>query len=386
MKITIPAGQTFQGLADAAAKVNIIIVGKTASTMDGAILYQGQLGAAAATLVTAVMNNPAYITDITVTNTDSSVRTFTLGLGGTTGSNQYVPPMSLDALGWATYGSTGWTFYGAGGVKQTTSGGGSGGAPSGAAGGELAGTYPNPTIASTHSGSTHLALATNAVLLGTAAAAGAAGTTLRSNDTIAAFDATAPGKATPGAASVVGVVNFAARRDHAHQESGGVASIVAASAGINTTETQIVGFTIPANLLTAGSTFRLTAQGICTSTVANAATFRCRIGTSSLSGNIACAIAPVGTTTATSAPFMVDMLVTVRTTGAGGTVIGNGVVLANSASGALQAFTGFQTLAATTATVAVDTTANKIIELTFVSAATTTTLTFHNAAIDFLKM
>jgi hypothetical protein len=57
-------------------------------------------------------------------------------------------------------------------------------------------------------------LATNALVLGSAAAAGAATTTLRSNDTIAAFDATVPALDT--SAGAVGTAAFAARRDHQH--------------------------------------------------------------------------------------------------------------------------------------------------------------------------
>lgn len=58
--------------------------------------------------------------------------------------------------------------------------------------------------------------ATNAVVLGTAAAAGAATTPMRSNDTIAAFDATAPVTQAFGDAAAVGAIAFAARRDHKH--------------------------------------------------------------------------------------------------------------------------------------------------------------------------
>jgi trimeric autotransporter adhesin len=60
------------------------------------------------------------------------------------------------------------------------------------------------------------AFATNAIVLGTAAAAGVATTHLRSDDTIAAFDATAPVTQAFGDAAAVGVINFAARRDHKH--------------------------------------------------------------------------------------------------------------------------------------------------------------------------
>ena len=58
--------------------------------------------------------------------------------------------------------------------------------------------------------------ATNALLLGPAAAAGAATTPLRSNDTIAAFDATVPVTQAFADVAATGSVAFAARRDHKH--------------------------------------------------------------------------------------------------------------------------------------------------------------------------
>jgi hypothetical protein len=60
------------------------------------------------------------------------------------------------------------------------------------------------------------AFATNAVLLGSAAAAGAASTVIRSNDTIAAFDVTVPSTQAFSDAAAVGTAAFAARRDHVH--------------------------------------------------------------------------------------------------------------------------------------------------------------------------
>jgi hypothetical protein len=58
--------------------------------------------------------------------------------------------------------------------------------------------------------------ATPAVALGTAGAAGAAGTVIRSDSTIAAFDATAPTTQAVGDSAATGSVAFAARRDHKH--------------------------------------------------------------------------------------------------------------------------------------------------------------------------
>lgn len=70
-------------------------------------------------------------------------------------------------------------------------------------------------------------LATPAIALGTAAAAGSTLTPIRSDSTIAAFDATAPTVIEPDDAAAAGIINFAARRDHGH-------GIVAAVAGAST--------------------------------------------------------------------------------------------------------------------------------------------------------
>ena len=61
-----------------------------------------------------------------------------------------------------------------------------------------------------------LTLATNTIALGTAAAAGVALTTFRSDDTILAFDATSPTASAEGDAGAVGTAVVAARRDHQH--------------------------------------------------------------------------------------------------------------------------------------------------------------------------
>ncbi len=58
--------------------------------------------------------------------------------------------------------------------------------------------------------------ATPAIVLGSSAAAGSAGTVIRSDGTIAAFDATTPASQAFGDAGTVGSAAFAARRDHKH--------------------------------------------------------------------------------------------------------------------------------------------------------------------------
>ncbi len=61
-----------------------------------------------------------------------------------------------------------------------------------------------------------VSFATPAIALGSSAAAGSAGTAIRSDSTIAAFDATAPTTQAFGDAAAVGTAAFAARRDHKH--------------------------------------------------------------------------------------------------------------------------------------------------------------------------
>lgn len=65
-------------------------------------------------------------------------------------------------------------------------------------------------------GSGGASFATPAIVLGTAAAAGAATTTIRSDATIVAFDATAPTTQAFGDAAAAGSAAVAARRDHKH--------------------------------------------------------------------------------------------------------------------------------------------------------------------------
>lgn len=61
---------------------------------------------------------------------------------------------------------------------------------------------------------------TPAIVLGTAAAAGAASTAVRTDATIVAFDATTPAALTLGGSGAVGAAAVAARRDHGHAVTG----------------------------------------------------------------------------------------------------------------------------------------------------------------------
>lgn len=65
-----------------------------------------------------------------------------------------------------------------------------------------------------------ISYATPAIVLGTAAAAGAASTVIRSDATIVAFDATTPAASPLGGAGSTGAAAVAARRDHVHAVTG----------------------------------------------------------------------------------------------------------------------------------------------------------------------
>lgn len=174
-------------------------------------------------------------------------------------------------------------------------------------------------------------------------------------------------KTTPGAIGVAGT---------SIQSPGGIASRTTATGAIANTETQVLGATIPANFCQAGTTFRITAAGhFVNGGSAVGATFRIRFGTTTLTGNVVTSVAPVANNTG---GFRFEAIVTVRTTGAGGSVIGDCIAIGDATA---TVFVSSPAVSDTTATVALDTTASKILELTFISGAVGNTGTFHLAAI-----
>jgi hypothetical protein len=165
-------------------------------------------------------------------------------------------------------------------------------------------------------------------------------------------------------------------------------SRTADTGAINTTETIIAGglnnCRIKANSLKVGSVIRCTMQGICTSTVANASTWRARLGTAGTTsdGTIASAANSVAATSGSGIPFVAEMLLTVRTIGASATLSGY-LRLINTGTTGISAVES-QTVPVTAT--AFDSTVDNWLEFTYVSAATTTTSTFHNAVIEHVKM
>lgn len=155
-----------------------------------------------------------------------------------------------------------------------------------------------------------------------------------------------------------------------------------AAAAIANTETVVTSYSMPANFMAAGTCFHISAYGRLTSgATPGSSIFRCRIGTTTLTGNIPATLTIANAALVTAAPFVLAMLVTVRTAGAGGTVIGN--VSVNG--GIVGAFTAVADISAISATVAVDTTATKLVELTYISGNAGTTATFENAVIRIIQ-
>jgi hypothetical protein len=163
------------------------------------------------------------------------------------------------------------------------------------------------------------------------------------------------------------------------EPSRGFASIVAAVA-ITTTETQVVGITIPAGTLQVGSTYRATAFGVASNTSGSnqVLTLRCRVGPTTLTGPATGVRSPSIVTAAAGQGLSYEFLFTVRTTGASGTAIANGT----SSSAASVPLNAVISVSNHTTTVALDTTVANILEMTAVTAHANASVTFHQALIE----
>lgn len=168
---------------------------------------------------------------------------------------------------------------------------------------------------------------------------------------------------------------------------------VAATAGINTTETILAGglnvAPLPANCLTAGTVIKFKTWGTCTPTVANATTFRLRIGTAGTTadGAVWTGVTPVSAVTGTAIPFEIEGSMTIRTTGAAATVHGTMRIHNQSLTSNATASTGImvfsnQVVIPTFATFS--TTVSNYISLTMVTGAATTTNTMQGAVLEVI--
>ena len=156
---------------------------------------------------------------------------------------------------------------------------------------------------------------------------------------------------------------------------------ITSAVAIANTETLVASVSLPATNMLVGTSFRIKAYGRLTSgATGGSSIFRCRIGTTTLTGNIPASLTIVNANNVTDAPFVLDILVTVRTVGASGTAIGNVSVF----GGATAAFTVAGDVSAISATVVVDTTATKLVQLTYISGNAGTTATFEDAVIEIM--
>lgn len=115
---------------------------------------------------------------------------------------------------------------------------------------------------------------TPAVVLGTAAAAGVAATFLRDDDTIVAFDATAPSTQAFSDAAAVGTATVAARRDHKHaMPANPAAALTAGTADVALDETTTSS--IFTNLATSGPAVTLSPGATKDHVIAISATMFC---------------------------------------------------------------------------------------------------------------
>ncbi len=153
----------------------------------------------------------------------------------------------------------------------------------------------------------------------------------------------------------------------------------AVTAGLNTAETLLhPTLVIPVGLLQVDTVFRCRGSGVNTSTVANLSTFTFRVGTAGTTGDQSVFTATVTSAAAgTAIPFDFDMVVVIDVTGGAGTCKGyfrlnNGGTTGISTVVYNRSQVSGTTLVTTTAT---------NVELTYKSAATTTTSTFDAAVV-----
>jgi len=164
---------------------------------------------------------------------------------------------------------------------------------------------------------------------------------------------------------------------------GGVAAITSPTGAISTSETSVVSYTIPANTIQAGTTYRIKAAGQGTSSAANTSDLRVRFGStgscSSSDTNLG-TVALTGATSGTNITFSIDFLITFQSTTVSELW---GQFFNNGATGIYTAATPVQL--APTNTTGLTTTSNEVLEFCYVSSAGTTSANFSLAEIELVK-
>lgn len=161
-------------------------------------------------------------------------------------------------------------------------------------------------------------------------------------------------------------------------------STTAASAAINTTATYVspTTFSIPANTLAVGDSFKITLYGTNTSSAAVSNTWTPRMGSAGTTADTALTVLQItSATTGTSVPFQIIIYFSVRAIGASGSVFSYATMLNQNASGISPTTETINTGAATT----VNTTGTLILGCSFQAAATTSTTTFQHVVVEKIR-
>lgn len=369
--LILDAGDTLVGRTDLDASVTVTVmgdeVGVSVASNGFRILYQGQPPAAGATLYTVGAGFQHLIRSISIVNPTAAARTIKLWAKGNADSNVILPAITLEAGGFGIHDDDGWRFYNSSGALLTSGGTGPQGlqgipgppsfveGPPGPMGFPVPGprgdrglqglATPGPPGFEGPQGPPGFPLPGPKGDKGTAGAAGAAGTSSigpPGRDGTPALDGF-PGPRGPGGPL-------------------GLASLQAQFTKTNDA-TEYVVLSAVVGGLAVGSTYRIIVVGTMTTPGAAVPSFACRVrinGTGGVSpvtsGNISMAISR------TDEAWRFEALITVRSVGAGGTIIGGGLWMCFSPLGSAVAdrFVPVQTLAA----VAIDTTVSNTIDIT----------------------
>jgi hypothetical protein len=148
-------------------------------------------------------------------------------------------------------------------------------------------------------------------------------------------------------------------------------SITSAVATSGTSPTQVVSLSIPAKTLAVGTTFAIKAFGVQNATAATAVIFQIHLGTTNTIGDPI--VSSSGEAVAANGGIAADGMLTIRTTGSGGT----------TTAGILNTITNGATTSSTTTTQTVDTTADNFLTLSVSTSAGVQTIEI--AAISVVK-
>jgi len=140
---------------------------------------------------------------------------------------------------------------------------------------------------------------------------------------------------------------------------------------------------LSANEPTAGTEIRFSLAGTSTTTAAGSQVFTVRYGTAGTTADTAIATCTIAAATSGSAvPFYLDLVLTVRTVGASGTLYGVGSLVNQGTTGIYTLATGVFILAGA---LVMNTTATGYLNLSYNSGNASTAATFQNVITKVLK-